>query len=166
MKEKLLLGIPAAGFIALLVIGVLAGAAYLPVAYANTTTTTTTTSTSSGSSIDLSLIGTLIVQLLPVFVVLAVLKMLFSAFGRIAISKIHRFTNAVAARSKYIAAVAAVALLLLPAILPGAYAQTDGSVDWGSMIQPMIGLIISIMPLLLIIMIFKAIFGALSDAFK
>ena len=133
-----------------------------------TTTTTTTTATTTSATIDLSIIVPIINQLIPVFLVIGVISALFRAFRGIAISKIHNISTIFSRIKPYLPTIFAVMTLCVGTIVGAnnVYAQDTINMDMSGLANMLVSLMISLLPLLFVLMIFKAIMSAFSDALR
>jgi len=148
------------------ILSALAGLASIAVAFAEeNATTTTTTTTTTASTIDLSIIVPVVNQILPVILIIGVISALFKAFGRIAISKIHNVPAVFTKIKPYLPAIFTIVILCI-GIVTGVYADDYVSMDMSGLANMLVSLMISLLPLLFVLMIFKAIMGAFSDALK
>ena len=127
-------------------------------------TTTTTTTTSTAASIDLSVIIPIINQLLPVFLIIAVISALFKAFRSIAAVKIHRVPTMFSKIKPYLPAIFTVAILCVGIVAGVHGVVADEGIDMSDMTVMLVSLMTSLMPLLFILMIFKALMSAIGSA--
>ena len=156
---------------ALVLAAIYAMIALVGIGLAQTTNSTTTTTTSTIDwSIDVAPLINIVISLLPAVLAIGIIKMLFDSLGRF--GRFVRFKEKLPKVSinpshvKLAASITAIAVIVAGflSVTPTALAQTDASTGFD--VSSMVNLVMSLMPLIIILVIMKALMNAFSGIAK